>query len=64
MGENMSKTIAILGATGSVGTQALDVSRNRGYNVDLISANSNEYEAEKAAREAAEAETDADEDEE
>ena len=51
MGENMSKTIAILGATGSVGTQALDVSRNRGYNVDLISANSNEYEAEKAARE-------------
>lgn len=47
----MTKTIAILGATGSVGAQALDVSRARGYKVDLISANSNEKEAEMAARE-------------
>ena len=35
------KNIAILGATGSVGTQALDVARSRGYRVDLISANKN-----------------------
>ncbi len=47
----MKKNIAILGATGSVGMQALDVSRARGYNVDLITANSNEEEAEKIARE-------------
>ena len=37
---NMKK-IAILGATGSVGTQALDVAEARGYEVELISANSN-----------------------
>ncbi len=47
----MRKNIAILGATGSVGLQALDVSRTRGYNVDLISANSNESLAESIARE-------------
>ena len=47
----MSKTIAVLGASGSVGTQALDVARARGYTVDLISANTNEKEAERAARE-------------
>ena len=35
------KKIAILGATGSVGAQALDVAEARGYEVDLISANSN-----------------------
>ena len=35
------KKIAILGATGSVGTQALDVAEARGYEVELISANSN-----------------------
>ena len=33
------KKIAILGATGSVGTQALDVARSRGYSVELVSAN-------------------------
>ena len=32
------KTIAVLGATGSVGMQALDVARARGYSVDFISA--------------------------
>ena len=35
----MSKKIAILGATGSVGTQAADVAKKRGYEVDLITAN-------------------------
>ena len=47
----MKKTIAVLGATGSVGTQALDVARIRGYDVELISANSNEESAETLARE-------------
>ena len=47
----MGKTVAILGATGSVGTQALDVARARGYRVDLVSANTNEREAERIARE-------------
>ncbi len=47
----MSRNIAILGATGSVGLQALDVSRNRGYNVNLITANQNEEKTEKIARE-------------
>ena len=35
----MTKTIAILGATGSVGMQAIDVANQRGYAVDFISAN-------------------------
>ena len=47
----MDTSIAILGASGSVGTQALDVARERGYKVDLISANRNEQIAESAARE-------------
>ena len=47
----MGKTIAILGATGSVGTQALDVARARGYRVDLISANVNEIDTERIVRE-------------
>lgn len=47
----MSKKIAILGASGSVGTQALDVARARGLSVDLITANSNEEMAERYARE-------------
>lgn len=34
----MSKRIAVLGATGSVGTQALDVAQSRGYGVDLLTA--------------------------
>lgn len=48
---NMTKTIAILGATGSVGTQALDVCRARGYKVDLVTAGSNLELTEKIARE-------------
>lgn len=35
----MEKTIAILGATGSVGLQAADVAEKRGFKVDFISAN-------------------------
>ncbi len=47
----MKKTIAILGATGSVGTQALDVARARGYSVDFMSAGANTEMAESVARE-------------
>ncbi len=45
------KTIAILGATGSVGTQALDVARSRGYRVDYVSANRATREMEAFVRE-------------
>ena len=45
------KTIAVLGATGSVGTQALDVARSRGYRVDYISANRATADMERFARE-------------
>ena len=47
----MEKTIAILGATGSVGTQALDAARTRGYKVDFMSANRDAASMEKYARE-------------
>lgn len=47
----MSKTIAILGATGSVGTQALSVARERGYKVDYMTAARNSAELEAYARE-------------
>lgn len=47
----MNKTIAILGATGSVGVQAQQVARARGYKIDLITAGSNYRAAEAAARE-------------
>ena len=47
----MNKTIAVLGVTGSVGTQAMDVAASRGYSVDFISANENVKLAEKYARE-------------
>ena len=46
----MEKTVAILGATGSVGMQALDVCEKRGFKVDFISANKSADEAEKIAR--------------
>ena len=45
------KTIAILGASGSVGKQAQEVARARGYKIDLLTANTNVSEAEAAARE-------------
>lgn len=47
----MNKTIAVLGATGSVGTQALDVARARGYRVDFISAGQDYKKAERLSRE-------------
>ncbi len=47
----MKKTIAVLGATGSVGTQALDVARQRGYKVDFLTANSDVKTLEAYARE-------------
>ena len=34
----MEKTIAVLGATGSVGQQALEVAASRGYRVDYLTA--------------------------
>lgn len=37
--ETIMKKIAILGATGSVGTQAQDVALMRGYGVDFLSSN-------------------------
>ena len=46
-----SKVIAVLGATGSVGTQALDVARMRGYRVDLLYANRDVLAMEALARE-------------
>ena len=47
----MKKTVAVLGATGSVGSQALDVARARGYRVDYITAGKSVKEAERVARE-------------
>ena len=44
------KKIAILGCTGSVGRQTVDVARARGYSVDLITGNRGVDEAERAAR--------------
>lgn len=46
----MEKKIAVLGATGSVGTQALDVSEKRGYRVELMTAGKNAALCEKLAR--------------
>ncbi len=46
----MKKTIAILGVTGSVGRQAMEVAEMREYKVDLISADQNYIAAEEAAR--------------
>ena len=47
----MKKTVSILGATGSVGIQALDVARARGYNVDFMTANKDVAKMEELARE-------------
>ncbi len=45
------KTVSILGSTGSIGTQALDVCRNLGYRVVTLAAGSNIDLLEKQARE-------------
>ena len=47
----MEKIIAVLGATGSVGAQALDVARARGYKVDFMSARSDVSSMERFCRE-------------
>ena len=47
----MTKKIAVLGASGSVGTQALEVARARGYAVDLLTARSDYAAMESFARE-------------
>ena len=47
----MRKTISVLGATGSVGRQALDVARERGFSVDLLTANRDTEALEAYARE-------------
>ena len=45
------KTISVLGATGSVGKQALDVARQRGYSVDFLCAARDSVTLEALARE-------------
>ena len=47
----MNKTVSILGATGSVGLQAIDVARSRGYSIDMLTANRDVSTAESLARE-------------
>ena len=47
----MQKTISVLGATGSVGRQALDVARERNYTVDFLCANRDALALEGYARE-------------
>ena len=46
----MTRSVSILGATGSVGLQAADVAEKHGIRVDLLSANSNVAEMERLAR--------------
>ncbi len=46
-----NKKIAVLGCTGSVGTQALDVARKQGYEVTAVSCGSNIEKAEQTVRE-------------
>ena len=47
----MNKTVSILGATGSVGLQAIDVARARGYGIDTLTANRDVKSVEALARE-------------
>lgn len=47
----MISKIAVLGSTGSIGTQSLDVARKNGYNVTALTANSNIDLIEKQIRE-------------
>ena len=44
------KNIAVLGSTGSVGEQALDVAAKQGFRVSAISANKNFLRVEEQAR--------------
>ena len=47
----MSKLISLLGSTGSIGTQSLDVIKNMGYSVSVLTAHSNIKLLEAQARE-------------
>lgn len=51
MGEVAVKRIAVLGSTGSIGTQTLDVCRRLGYEIVALAAGSNAELLEKQARE-------------
>ena len=46
----MRKKISILGASGSVGMQALDVALSRGYEIDILSASTSVDKMERAVR--------------
>ncbi len=48
---NEEKTLTVLGSTGSIGTQTLDVARMHGYRIAALSAHSNSKLAENQARE-------------
>lgn len=45
------RRLAILGATGSIGTQALDVARRQGYEIDAVTCRRDVKKAEEAIRE-------------
>ena len=45
----MTKNLSLLGSTGSIGTQSLDVARKRGYRVRALSAFSNVKKIEEQA---------------
>lgn len=47
----MEKEVGILGSTGSIGTQSLDVCRTRGYRVGVLTAHKNIKKLEEQARE-------------
>ena len=47
----MTKNLSLLGSTGSIGTQSLDVARKRGYRVRALSAFSNVKKIEEQIRE-------------
>ena len=47
----MNKKIAILGSTGSIGVQSLDVARKSGFEVTAITANTDAKKAEEQIRE-------------
>ncbi len=47
----MAKRVVLLGSTGSIGTQALDVARQQGFVVTALAAHSNVTELEKQIRE-------------
>lgn len=46
-----TKTLSILGSTGSIGTQSLDVARKRGYTVEALTAYSDVAQMEQQVRE-------------